>query len=251
VNLHLSLAANPQPRSPGDAFAYVVTLVNNGGGTDSTTLTVSLPGQVSYASAKVDRGPGCSAAGQTITCPLDFFPAGAASTVLINVQVTAAAALIASASVVSSPGDADPGDDVATLTLQLGAVSPPPAPVTPPPSRNAAPARSTTSTRGITRTGTAGADRLTGTSRDDILNGLAGNDSLNGKAGHDRLEGGRGNDRLTGGLGADRIDAGPGNDTVDAGDGSRDVITCGPGPDTVYADRADSIGKSCEAVHRR
>lgn len=69
-----------------------------------------------------------------------------------------------------------------------------------------------TSSIGITRAGTAGADTLAGTLLDDTLSGLAGNDTLSGGDGADRLDGGDGNDMLTGGAGNDTLIGGTGLD---------------------------------------
>ncbi len=117
-------------------------------------------------------------------------------------------------------------------------------------------------------TGTACADTLIGRAGADRLRGLAGNDRLLGGAGRDRLEGGRGNDTLLGGAGADRLlggagndrllggagrdrfEGGPGNDTIEAADGISETIRCGPGRDTVRADRGDRL-TGCESVSRR
>lgn len=63
--------------------------------------------------------------------------------------------------------------------------------------------------------------------------------------------GGSGNDRLLGGAGLDLLDGGPSNDTITANDKARDTIRCGPGRDTVVADRVDTVARDCEAVRRR
>ncbi len=116
--------------------------------------------------------------------------------------------------------------------------------------------------------GRAGADRLRGLAGNDTLLGGAGNDTLLGGAGNDRLLGGTGNDRLLGGAGndtllggagadrllggagRDRFEGGPGNDTIEAADGISETIRCGPGRDTVRADRGDRL-TGCESVSRR
>ncbi len=107
--------------------------------------------------------------------------------------------------------------------------------------------------------GRAGADRLRGLAGNDTLLGGAGNDTLLGGAGNDRLLGGPGNDRLLGGAGNDRLLGGPGNDrllggagndTIEAADGISETIRCGPGRDTVRADRGDRL-TGCERVSRR
>jgi Tol biopolymer transport system component len=79
-----------------------------------------------------------------------------------------------------------------------------------------------------TRSGTSGRDRLAGSSGAELLCGLGGDD---------RIRGGRGRDRLFGGSGDDRIHS---------RDGAFDVVGCGPGRDTVLADRRDLVGEDCE-----
>ena len=84
-----------------------------------------------------------------------------------------------------------------------------------------------------TRSGGPRADRLAGTERTELICGLGGAD------------------RITGGPGRDRLFGGDGNDAIDARDGTFDVIGCGPGRDTVRADRSDYVGVDCERVTRR
>ena len=49
--------------------------------------------------------------------------------------------------------------------------------------------------------------------------------------------------------GGDVILAGAGNDFVHARNAHRDVVACGPGRDTAWADRVDLV-RGCEIVHR-
>ncbi len=66
------------------------------------------------------------------------------------------------------------------------------------------------------------------------INGDNGPNTLIGTMRADLIRGYGGNDNITGGKGVDRIYAGAGNDYVSsAGDGSRDLVKCGPGIDTV------------------
>lgn len=131
--------------------------------------------------------------------------------------------------------------------------------------------------------GREGADRIYGRGGDDReyevgggLHGDDGDDVVRGGDGDDSLFGGRGSDRLYGGPGpdvldgerqfgggepaADRISGGTGDDFIDALDTRKDQIDCGPGRDTVYADRRkgndpdirpDVVDGSCEEVIRR
>jgi hypothetical protein len=96
------------------------------------------------------------------------------------------------------------------------------------------------------------------------LDGGAGNDKLVGGAGDDDIDGGFGDDVIVGGAGRDLVsadrrngDCGPlwctfpyGNDTIDVRDGQRDSVTCGPGRDSVKADRIDVVSPDCERVRR-
>jgi hypothetical protein len=129
------VSANPTPHAVGDQFNYVLTVTNPGNGSASTTLVVNLPSQVTYGGFKVDRGPGCSAAGQVVTCPLDFFPAGLSSTVLIGATANANGTLTLTTSTASSPAETKPSDSAVTFTLTIGAVTPAPTPSPPQPSR--------------------------------------------------------------------------------------------------------------------
>jgi len=116
--------------------------------------------------------------------------------------------------------------------------------------------------------GGSGPDRLSGGGGADTLRGGPGNDVLRGEGGNDKLYGQGGNDTLIGGPGNDtirevptayvatdpldtgrnRIEAGGGRDNIDVANGKRDVVDCGPGRDTVNADKIDRL-KNCEQRH--
>jgi hypothetical protein len=85
----------------------------------------------------------------------------------------------------------------------------------------------------------------------DVVLGGPGDDRLDGGRGADRLSGGPGNDTLTGGRYFDLLSGGSGNDRILARDGFKDRIACGPGRDTVDADRHDVVARDCEVVRRR
>lgn len=98
--------------------------------------------------------------------------------------------------------------------------------------------------------GGGGADRIsTGAGEDQVI-GSAGADTISGGPGVDWIEGDEGGDRLDGGSGADHLYGGAGNDAITARDGTRDTIDCGPGRDTVIADKVDVVAKDCERVLR-
>jgi Ca2+-binding RTX toxin-like protein len=100
-----------------------------------------------------------------------------------------------------------------------------------------------------TLTGLAGNDRIDGGPGDDRLDGGGGNDVLRGSGGNDTLDGGDGNDKLTGGSGKNLLMGGAGNDRFVVRDGKRDRVDCGPGKDTVSADKRDVL-RHCERVRR-
>lgn len=78
---------------------------------------------------------------------------------------------------------------------------------------------------------------------DNEFNGpVTGTCEIRGTAGSDVIAGT--------GAGGDVILAGKGNDTVHARNGHRDTVDCGPGRDTVWADRSDTL-RGCEIVHLR
>ena len=85
-----------------------------------------------------------------------------------------------------------------------------------------------------------GADRVDASSGDDLVYGGTGNDLVYGEGGHDSIYGGLGLDRVYGGIG---------RDVLHTADGRRDVVGCGEGIDTVYADRVDSTS-GCERIRR-
>jgi Ca2+-binding RTX toxin-like protein len=99
-------------------------------------------------------------------------------------------------------------------------------------------------------TGDAGRDILEGATGTDYLDGGASTDQVRGGLGNDTVKGGAGNDFMSGGPGKDKIYGGPGNDKIDSRDKTRDVVDCGPGKDTVTADKVDVV-KHCERVGRR
>jgi uncharacterized repeat protein (TIGR01451 family) len=249
------LEAASAPQAVGDVLTYRVTLTNNSQSSQSTTLTVDLPAQTTYGGSVVHRGPGCAATGTSVKCPLDFFPGGATSVVLVSGRVDQLGDLTARASVVSSPADGNPADDAATLTVHVGPASAP-APV----GGGGGGRRPFGGTAGKVLNGTARNDTLVGTARADRINGGRGNDRITAGGGNDRVDGGPGNDSISGGsgndsilggTGRDSITGGPGNDAILVRDGQRDVVDCGPGKDTVTADKQDAVARNCEVVHRR
>ena len=68
-----------------------------------------------------------------------------------------------------------------------------------------------------------------------------GRDRLVGTANRDLLGGGAGPDYVVGGRGTDRIRTQGGGDTVRVRDRRRDFVQCGPGEDSIKADRTDRL----------
>lgn len=66
-----------------------------------------------------------------------------------------------------------------------------------------------------------------------------------------KIRGTRKRDRIRGSSHPDRVRAGRGNDRIFVRGGGKDYIRCGPGRDTVYADKRDRVSKDCERVIRR
>lgn len=91
--------------------------------------------------------------------------------------------------------------------------------------------------------GGAGDDVLIGTVYNDIMDGFSGDDLLSGRAGDDTLYPDAGEDTVRGGVGDDEIHAANGFDPADA-----DLVFCGDGVDTVYAESADTVAADCENV---
>ncbi len=124
ANLAVAVSG-PSSGTVGSGVQLVIDVINKGGNADSSTLAIDLAG-VAYGSAQVDRGPGCSGSGSTISCSLDFFPGGTTSRTIVNLTLTSLPAT-ARVSVSSSPGDSDPSDNSASWSLS----APPPVPTTP------------------------------------------------------------------------------------------------------------------------
>jgi Ca2+-binding RTX toxin-like protein len=82
-----------------------------------------------------------------------------------------------------------------------------------------------------------------------MLNGDGGDDVITGPDTADTLTGGDGNDRLIGGRGKNLLMGGAGNDSFTVRDGKRDRVDCGPGKDSVTADKRDVL-RHCERIRR-
>ena len=203
-------------------------------------VAITLPGDATLLGLpSYETGSGCTGA-SALSCNLEYLSPNATSTLRFSINVGAAGVKQMTASTTMSSADPNLANNSGGLTLTVR----PPASLRPPTARPAAPAVNDVA-------GTGRADVLRGTSGRDVLRGLGGGDKLFGRGGDDTLLGGPGKDRLVGGPGRDKHDGGSGDDIIEARDGRRDSIVCGAGRDTVYADRGDIVGRSCERVRRR
>jgi Ca2+-binding RTX toxin-like protein len=222
----------------------LLTVANGGAGpAPNARGTITLPtGLTVNGSFVAENNLVCNGTQGTLVCDVSL-AAGASARVHFTVLLGASGAETL-VTAFDADNELNPVDNRGALTLQVTT-----------PTRTPS-----TATKGVTKSGTAQPDTLTGTTRNDTLRGLAGNDLLRGLAGNDvlfggpgsdRLFGGPGNDRLVGGPGRDQLNGGSGNDRIEARDGHWDTVVCGPGRDTVIADRRDRVGNDCERVSRR
>jgi Ca2+-binding RTX toxin-like protein len=237
-SLGLVLSPSSQTVSSGGTATWTVSVTNTGGAylyavgvRSSATPSCGIP--ASFAETAGLMAPGVTI---SYSCSLGGITASLTHTVV--------------ATATTGPGDVINATATAAVTVQAGGATSPPVTgggTTPPPPKGKT---INGTTRADTLTGGPGNDVLNGRAGNDRLNGGGGNDILNGGAGNDRLSGGAGNDKLTGGPGKDTMLGGAGNDTVIATDGTKDTVDCGPGRDSVRADRRDVVAKNCEVVRR-
>ena len=244
LNLGVTIAAAKTTLAPNETVEISVTVQHKSGGLSATVVyaMITLPYDATLVGPPAyDRGSGCVGT-TTLMCNVDFLPPSTSAVIRFSLNAGAVGAKVIAARVTQSQTDTAAGDSSASVSLDVRA------PVT------ATPAAGSTGSVGTQTkviTGNERANTLNGSPGRDILRGLGGNDRLFGRAGADRLYGGRGSDRLVGGTGRDTIEGGAGNDLVESRDGARDVIRCGPGRDTVVADRLDWISRDCERSRRR
>jgi Ca2+-binding RTX toxin-like protein len=101
--------------------------------------------------------------------------------------------------------------------------------------------------------GTNSGEQINGTSNAEEIRGLEGSDEISDGLGADLVYGGIGEDNLIGtasDTSVDRFYGGSGGDIFQPRDvpAIKDMVSCGPGTDTVYADKADEVGGDCERV---
>jgi Ca2+-binding RTX toxin-like protein len=101
--------------------------------------------------------------------------------------------------------------------------------------------------------GTNSGEQINGTKNAEEIRGLEGSDEISDGLGADLVYGGIGEDNLIGTASetsVDRFYGGSGEDIFQPRDipAVKDIVSCGPGTDTVYADKADVVGGDCEQV---
>jgi Ca2+-binding RTX toxin-like protein len=101
--------------------------------------------------------------------------------------------------------------------------------------------------------GTSSGEQIKGTKNAEEIRGLGGSDEISDDLGKDLVYGGAGGDKLIGSGGDTSVDyfySGRGGDLLQPRDvpAVKDEVSCGPGTDTVYADKADVVGGNCERV---
>ena len=101
--------------------------------------------------------------------------------------------------------------------------------------------------------GSNSGEQINGTSNAEEIRGLEGSDEISDGLSADLVYGGTGGDNLMGtasDTSVDRFYGGSGEDIFQPRDipAVKDIVSCGPGTDTVYADKADVVGGDCEQV---
>ena len=101
--------------------------------------------------------------------------------------------------------------------------------------------------------GTNSGEQINGTSNAEEIRGLEGSDEISDGLGADLVYGGSGGDNLIGtasDTSEDRFYGGSGEDIFQPRNvpAAKDMVSCGPGTDTVYADKTDVVGSDCERV---
>jgi Ca2+-binding RTX toxin-like protein len=111
-------------------------------------------------------------------------------------------------------------------------------------------------------TALAALPRIVGTNSGEQINGTRNAEEIRGLEGSDEISDGLGADLVYGGIGEDNLISTASDTSVDhfyGGSGGdifqprdvpaiKDMVSCGPGTDTVYADKADEVGGDCERV---
>ncbi|MER5326980.1 IPT/TIG domain-containing protein [Streptosporangium roseum] len=212
ADLATSITDSADPVALGDAFAYTVTVTNNGpANATGVSLATTLSGAArTIVSATASQGS-CSISAPTVTCPLGSLANAASATVTITVEPTATGTLSATAAVTGTEPDPTPVNNSVAQSTTIG------------------------NGHGCTITGTAGNDTLNGTNGADVICGFGGNDTINGGNSGDLIYAGTGNDTVDGGNADDTLYGGDGDDIMGGGNGA-DYLYGEAGNDTNYGE---------------
>jgi Ca2+-binding RTX toxin-like protein len=270
--------SGPETAIVGEEVSHVFA-VRNLGLSPAAGATLSVTVSAGASVSELSSSSGSCTTGDVLRCALGTLRPGDVASVSVRISAAQRGRVSSSAHAASDVPDGVPANDDATVSTMFTnpAVPPPQVPFPNPPCAN----RIRGSDDDEVLVGTEFGDVLTGLGGRDLIRAGGGDDCLEGGRGADVLDGGPGADRLAGGLGADRllggtgddilrggmqadyltgslgadllipgpgrdrVLGGPGNDTVRARDGARDSIDCGPGLDTVTADRVDRL-RNCE-----
>jgi uncharacterized repeat protein (TIGR01451 family) len=247
ADLELSKSLSDPTPGMGDDFAYSLTVFNRGPGTAAAvTVTDALPDGLWLHSVPAGCGAG-------LVCALGDLPAGASSTVTLNVEARMGCDFVGTSGddgdgAIGSSGGGDVSCGGGGRDTLRGAGGRDRLFGFAPPGLLPADVSNTAAVTSATADPDPGDNAPAITVRVD--GGRDRGDTISGGAGADRLYGAEGNDRLSGGDGADRLSGGPGDDRLLAEDGARDRVRCGPGRDRVAADPKDAVSADCERVSR-
>ena len=248
ADLAVAATATPNPVGFGQALTYTFRVTNLGSSpADAVLLSATPPAGALFwrtTCSGLSVGPpgtplpaagflGCKLEGGRLLGSFGTLNPGTGATAALTVTAAGARPLVAAVEVSSTTGDPQTANNASTLTTNVLL-------------KRGRCANVLVGTRGAdVLTGTRFGDKLSGDRGDDTLTGDRGDDCLSGGSGDDRLSGGSGADRLNGGGGRDVLSGGAGDDVIDARDGKIESVSCGPGKDTVRADRRDRV-KGCE-----
>lgn len=125
TDLSITKSHHPDPAVAGSDLFYDLSVSNSGGSAPNTTVTDTLPSDVTYVANNLPSPAGCTAVGQVVTCNLGNLASGQTVnfsiqvTVNSNADVSSGAHSIQNTATVTSNGviDSDPSNNTATDTV--------------------------------------------------------------------------------------------------------------------------------------
>ena len=115
ADLSLEISDTPDPVLNGDEVAYELEIANAGPDAADATASLTLPAGIGFESA----GPGCTAAGATVTCAVGTLASGATATRTVTTRATGAGDRTVNGSVGFGHPDLDPADNMASETTEV------------------------------------------------------------------------------------------------------------------------------------